>query len=167
MNEECDNTSFSRLFDELFLSVSSRLCERAHVCVTGLCFFLTRGTLGTDLARSCSSDSSVRVMEWREQSAVSCDEAYLEAQRWIEVSKSYSKLSRRFKKIFFYSDQQELSIEIIGKKWNNLINCLCHHMANQESGVFVWISSVSIFFIWPMMVFSMILDDLAPPPSFR
>lgn len=25
-------------------------------------------------------------MEWREQSAVSCDEAYLEAQRWIEVS---------------------------------------------------------------------------------
>ncbi|XP_054470867.1 LIM domain only protein 7 isoform X3 [Anoplopoma fimbria] len=25
------------------------------------------------------------VMEWREQSAVSCDEAYLEAQRWIEA----------------------------------------------------------------------------------
>uniref|UniRef100_A0AAQ6IHM2 Calponin-homology (CH) domain-containing protein n=1 Tax=Anabas testudineus TaxID=64144 RepID=A0AAQ6IHM2_ANATE len=25
-------------------------------------------------------------MEWREQSPVSCDEAYLEAQRWIEVS---------------------------------------------------------------------------------
>lgn len=25
-------------------------------------------------------------MEWREQSAVSCDEAYLEARRWIEVS---------------------------------------------------------------------------------
>ena len=24
-------------------------------------------------------------MEWREQSAVSCEEAYLEAQRWIEV----------------------------------------------------------------------------------
>uniref|UniRef100_A0A3P8S0C1 Uncharacterized protein n=1 Tax=Amphiprion percula TaxID=161767 RepID=A0A3P8S0C1_AMPPE len=25
-------------------------------------------------------------MEWREQSSVSCDEAYLEAQRWIEVN---------------------------------------------------------------------------------
>lgn len=25
-------------------------------------------------------------MEWREQSAVTCDEAYVEAQRWIEVS---------------------------------------------------------------------------------
>lgn len=25
-------------------------------------------------------------MEWREQSAVSCDEAYVEARRWIEVS---------------------------------------------------------------------------------
>ncbi|KAI9530082.1 hypothetical protein NQZ68_004099 [Dissostichus eleginoides] len=24
-------------------------------------------------------------MEWREQSEVSCDEAYLEAQRWIEA----------------------------------------------------------------------------------
>uniref|UniRef100_A0A3B4ZS61 Calponin-homology (CH) domain-containing protein n=1 Tax=Stegastes partitus TaxID=144197 RepID=A0A3B4ZS61_9TELE len=28
-------------------------------------------------------------MEWREQSPVSCDEAYLEAQRWIEVSKNF------------------------------------------------------------------------------
>lgn len=115
MSEECDNTSFSRLFDEFFLSASSRLCELAHVCVTGLCFgvclFFTRGTLGTDLARWCSSDSSVRVMEWREQSAVSCEEAYLEAQRWIEVSKSDSKLSRR---LSFYSYQQDLSIEVMG-----------------------------------------------------
>lgn len=50
-------------------------------------------------------------MEWREQSAVSCEEAYLEAQRWIEVSKSDSKLSRR---LSFYSYQQDLSIEVMG-----------------------------------------------------
>lgn len=36
-------------------------------------------------------------MEWREQSAVSCDEAYLEAQRWIEVSggAAFSSLLRK------------------------------------------------------------------------
>lgn len=148
MSEECDNTSFSRLFDEFFLSASSRLCELAHVLCHwtlfwGLfvCLFFTRGTLGTDLARWCSSDSSVRVMEWREQSAVSCEEAYLEAQRWIEVSKSDSKLSPR---LSFYSYQQDLSIEVMGGEWNDLINCPCHHIANQGSGVFVWISSVSM-----------------------
>uniref|UniRef100_A0A672HJ66 Calponin-homology (CH) domain-containing protein n=1 Tax=Salarias fasciatus TaxID=181472 RepID=A0A672HJ66_SALFA len=44
-------------------------------------------------------------MEWREQSAVSCDQAYLEAQRWIEVS---------FKQtLFFYERPSEILINQI------------------------------------------------------
>ena len=33
------------------------------------------------------------VMEWRQQSTVSCDEAFSEAQRWIEVSANINYLS--------------------------------------------------------------------------
>lgn len=46
-------------------------------------------------------------MEWREQSAVSCEEAYLEAQRWIEVSKT-------LKTIFTFTDRT-LALGIIHK----------------------------------------------------
>ncbi|AWP13403.1 putative LIM domain only protein 7 [Scophthalmus maximus] len=44
-----------------------------------------REQVGADLAPPVQLGSYVSVMEWREQSAVGCDEAYLEAQRWIEA----------------------------------------------------------------------------------
>nr|XP_020465048.1 LIM domain only protein 7 isoform X4 [Monopterus albus] len=43
-----------------------------------------RVIIGADLVPRCSSEK-LSVMEWREQSSVSCDEAYVEAQRWIEA----------------------------------------------------------------------------------
>lgn len=43
------------------------------------------------------------MMEWREQSAVSCDEAYLEARRWIEVSGTLSTRHLRVTFFFFFA----------------------------------------------------------------
>lgn len=36
-------------------------------------------------------DWKALMMEWREQSSVSSEEAYLEAEKWIEVSQNYLK----------------------------------------------------------------------------
>lgn len=47
---------------------------------------LSCGPFGTDFGSVCAVLVKTGVMEWREQSSLSCAEAYLEAQRWIEVS---------------------------------------------------------------------------------
>lgn len=48
-------------------------------------------TIRTWFGSTCAALIITGVMEWREQSSLSCDEAYLEAQRWIEVSKMLFK----------------------------------------------------------------------------
>lgn len=62
--------------------------------------------------------SYVSVMEWREQSAVGCDEAYLEAQRWIEVS--YIKLIN-----YLRSLKCHLLVITIYKWWVLFLCCCC------------------------------------------
>lgn len=67
-------------------------------------------------------------MEWREQSAVSCDEAYLEAQRWIEVSGEGGKT--------------RLFLHLCAKKSVTFaFFCLMITLTNQGACVLAWISS--------------------------
>uniref|UniRef100_A0A671UUE8 Ubiquitin C-terminal hydrolase L3 n=1 Tax=Sparus aurata TaxID=8175 RepID=A0A671UUE8_SPAAU len=59
-------------------------------------------------------------MEWREQSAVSCDEAYSEAQRWIEDNlnvflKACGKLGLKEAQLFHPGDLQDLSTRVTVK----------------------------------------------------
>lgn len=52
----------------------------------------TSSSRRVDFGVSAQLGSEVGVMEWREQSSVSSEEAYVEAQRWIEVGENGFKL---------------------------------------------------------------------------
>ncbi|XP_034417020.1 LIM domain only protein 7 isoform X3 [Cyclopterus lumpus] len=60
-------------------------------CVRVLCLLVSTGPhlMSSDFTCTnpfgAASGEHVAVMEWRERSAVSCDEAYAEAQRWVEA----------------------------------------------------------------------------------
>lgn len=101
--------------------------------------FWIRATIGTDSARRCSSDSNVCVMEWREQSAVSCDEAYLEAQRWIEVSKTL----QNYQSSQLLTGLQRWKAHTRWQMGETRLATVCdHHMVIQGSGVFVCVFSL-------------------------
>ncbi|XP_040004598.1 LIM domain only protein 7 isoform X2 [Xiphias gladius] len=80
MNGEYDN----KVTSAPLVRLASFKCAHCD-CLFEAALIYVIGPLGTDLARRRSSDNKASVMEWREQSSVSCDEAYLEAQRWIEA----------------------------------------------------------------------------------